>query len=229
MIISHRAFCGPLKPITLRDNILNVVSKTRSLGIIIDSQLSWNSHLGHLCKSIGKKVGELKRLKYLPTSTLETIYLNSIVLTITYCSLVWGTSTPSLMNELEHIHARAAKTIHRLPRDISDHDALETNGWEPLSNQYKKKVLTLMNKVNSNITPDKVTNLFSIANLHYNLRSSNHFVVPRFNLDNGRNSLRYRGPLTWELTPTSLTQSPSLNNFKNLLKQNRHRKFYQEH
>ena len=65
------------------------------------------------------------------------------------CSLVWGTSSPSLMYELEHIHARAAKIIHRLLRDISDQDALETTGWEPLSNQYKKKLLTLMYKVNS--------------------------------------------------------------------------------
>ena len=129
------------------------------------------------------------------------------------------------MNELEHIHARAAKTIHRLPRDISDQEALETTGWEPLSNQYKKKLLTLMYKVNSNITPDKITNLFSIAYPHYNLRNSNHFVLLRFNLDMGRNSLRYRGPLACELTPTSLKQSPTLKNFKNLLKQSRYRNF----
>ena len=78
------------------------------------------------------------------------------------------------MNELEHIHARAAKTIYRLSRDISDQDAIETTGWEPLSNQYKKKLLTLMYRVhvNSNITPDKITNLFSIANPLYNLGNS---------------------------------------------------------
>ena len=55
--------------------------------------------------------------------------------------------------------------------------------------------------------------------LCYNLGNSKHFVLLRFNLDIGRNSLRYRGPLAWELTPTSLKQSPSLKNLKNLLKQ----------
>ena len=117
------------------------------------------------------------------------------------------------------------KPSHRLPRDISDQDALETTGWEPLSNQYKKKLLTLMYKVNSNITPGKITNLFSLANPYYNLRNSNHFVLLRFNLTIGRNSLRYRGPLVWGLTPTTLKQSPSLKNFKNLLKQSRQRHF----
>ena len=95
----------------------------------------------------------------------------------------------------EHIHARVAKTIYRLPRNISDQDALEITRWEPLSNQYKKKLFILMYKVNGNITPDKIANLFSVANPHYNLRNSNHFVLPRYNLDIGRNSLRYRGPL----------------------------------
>ena len=122
------------------------------------------------------------------------------------------------MNELDHILARAAKITHRLPWDISDQVALESTRWEPLSDQYKKKLLTLMYKVNSNITPAKITNLFSIANPHYNLINSNHFVLPRRNLHIGRNSLRYGGPLT----PTSLKQSPSLKNFKNLLKQRHH-------
>ena len=72
---------------------------------------------------------------------------------------------------------------------------------------------------------DKMTNLFSLANPYCNLRNSNHFVLPRFNLAIGRNSLRYRGLLVWELTPTTLKQSPSLKNFKNLLKQSRHRHF----
>ena len=201
MIISHRAFCGPLRPIKLGDKILNVVSETRCLGIFIDSQLSWNSHTEHLCKSFGKKVKQFKRFKYLPTSTLETIYFSSIVPTITYCSLVWGTSAPSLMKELEHIHARAAKFTHNLPWDISDLDALETTGWEPLSTQY------------------------SIANPHYNLRNSNHFALPRFNLDTGRNSIRYRGPIAWATTPTCLKHATSLKNFKKLLKQRRHKLF----
>ena len=43
------------------------------------------------------------------------------------------------------------------------------------------------------------------------------FVLLRYNLDIGRNSLRYRSPIAWELTPTSLKQSHSLKNFKILL------------
>ena len=118
MIITHRAFCSQIRPIKLRDKILDVVYETRCLGVIIDSQFSWNSHLDRLCKPFGKNVRQLKRFKYLPTSTLEKIYFSSIFPTTTYCSLVWSTSSPSLTNELQHIHARAVKTIHRLSWDM---------------------------------------------------------------------------------------------------------------
>ena len=47
------------------------------------------------------------------------------------------------MNKPGHIDARAAKIIHRLPLEILDQDTLETSGWEPLSNQYKKKTTYL--------------------------------------------------------------------------------------
>ena len=157
---------------------------------------------------------QLKRFKYLPKSKLETIYFSSIVPSISYCSLVWGTSTPPLMNDLEHIHARAAKPstdCHgtyqiKMPKKVLDGSHYQTN--------IKRSF-----KVNRDITPDKIANLFSIANQHYNLRNSNPFVLPRYNLDIGRR------PLAWQLTPTSLKHSHSLKNFKNLLKERRHKNF----
>lgn len=134
MIITHRAFCGSIRPIELGDKKLDFANETVCLGVIIDSQLSWNSHLEHLCRSFGKKVEQLKRLKYLPASTPEKTYFSSIIATIAYCSLFWSTTSPSLMTELEYIHAVEAKTIHRLPWDISDQEAPESSRWEPLSN-----------------------------------------------------------------------------------------------
>ena len=163
---------------------------------------------------------QIRRFKYLPTSTLATIYFTSIVPTVTYCNLVWGTSSPSPMNELEHAHARAAKIIHRLPWKTPDQDVSTATGWEPLRNFYTKNVLKLMYKVQYNLTSDKIIGLFSpkTSSRAYNLRNTSSFISPRFNLDIGRTTLRYRGPLAWNLLPSSLKQAPSLNSFKQALK-----------
>ena len=69
--------------------------------------------------------------------------------------------------------------------------------------------------------PDIIITLFSSSNCCYDLRNSIKFEVPRFNLEVGRNSLRYRGALFWNSIPDNLKRAPSLNIFKKLLKKNR--------
>ena len=86
---------------------------------------------------------------------------------------------------------------------------------------YKRKLLTFMYQVYKFELPDNITRLFSSSNCCYDLRNSIKFEVPRFNLEVGRNSLRYRGALFWNSIPDNLKRAPSLNIFKKLLKKNR--------
>ena len=112
MILTHKPFCGPLKPVMLGNKVLDFVTETKCLGIIIDNQLSWLSHIELICRSFGQKVNQLKRLKYLTKDTVQSIYFTSIIPTVTYCNLVWGTCSPTLLHEVEHIQVRAAKIIY---------------------------------------------------------------------------------------------------------------------
>ena len=136
MILTHKPFCGPLKPVMLGNKVLDFVTETKCLGIIIDNQLSWLSHIELICRSFGQKVNQLKRLKYLTKDTLQSIYFTSIIPTVTYCNLVWGTCSPTLLHEVEHIHARAAKIIYRLS-DVSNQEALIIAGWESIYSRCK--------------------------------------------------------------------------------------------
>lgn len=96
IILTHKPFCGPLKPVMLGNKVLDFVTETKCLGIIfIDNQLSWLSHIELICRSFGQKVNQLKRLKYLTKDTLQSICFTSIIRTVTYCNLVWGTCSPT--------------------------------------------------------------------------------------------------------------------------------------
>ena len=166
---------------------------------IIDNQLSWLSDIELICRSFGQKVNQLKRLKYLTKETLQPIYFTSIIPTVTYCNLVWGTCSSTLLHKVGHIHARAAKIIYRLS-DISNQEAITIAGWESINSMYKRKLLTFMYQVYKSELPDNIR-LFSSSNCCYYLHNSIKFEVPRFNLEVGRNSLRYRGALFWNSIP----------------------------
>ena len=172
MILTYKPFCGPLKPVMLGNKVLDFVTETKCLGIIIDNQLSWLSHIELICRSFGQKVNQLKRLKYLTKDTVQSIYFTSIIPTVTYCNLVWGTCPPTLLHEVEHIHARAAKIIYRLS-DLSNQEAITIAGWQSINSMYKRKLLTFMYQVYKSELPDNIIRLFSSgSNCCYDLRNS---------------------------------------------------------
>ena len=111
----------------LGNKVLDFVTETKCLGIIIDNQLSWLSHIELICRSFGQKVNQLRRLKHLTKDTLQSVCFTSIIPTVTYCNLVWGTCSPTLLHEVEHIHTRAAKIICRLS-DTSNQEAITITG-----------------------------------------------------------------------------------------------------
>ena len=125
MIITRQDFIGPLRPVMIGNEIIKYVRKATSLGIEIDNHLRWEPQVKKVTKSFSAKVGQLRRMSYLPIKVKEEIYFKTIISTVTYGIIVWGTCSPSLMKDIERIHARAVKTIHRLPKHISGEDALE--------------------------------------------------------------------------------------------------------
>ena len=71
-----------------------------------------------------------------PTRNLiESVYFTCILLTVTYCNLLWDTCSPSLTPELEYIHVCAAKVIHRMPWDTQD--VLSLTVWDSYLNMYE--------------------------------------------------------------------------------------------
>ena len=70
---------------------LRRVSKTKSLGILIDENLSWNDQIDDISKKASKGIGILRRAKkYILQLSLLTIYQSLVQPYFDYCSWVWG-------------------------------------------------------------------------------------------------------------------------------------------
>ena len=118
MVITRQDFIGALRAVMTGNEIIKYVRKATSLGIEIDNHLRWELQVKKVMKSFTAKVGQLRRISYLPIKVKEEIYFKTMILTVTYGIIVWGTCSPSLMKDIERTHVRAAKTINRLPKHI---------------------------------------------------------------------------------------------------------------
>ena len=59
----------------IRDNDLEVVNKTKYLGVQIDCCLDWKEQIKAVSSKVSKAAGFLKRAKsFLPKETLQTLY-----------------------------------------------------------------------------------------------------------------------------------------------------------
>ncbi|RMX36461.1 hypothetical protein pdam_00010009 [Pocillopora damicornis] len=94
MLISRKSFTGPLKPV------------------------KW----GNKCLEYTDKLKSLKRISYLSTKELESIYFKLIIPHINYCISVWRNCSTSASETIEALHVKAARLIHRLPSSLEDHD-----------------------------------------------------------------------------------------------------------
>ena len=89
-------------------------------------------------KAFAQKVKAMKRLKYLPVKTLQEICFKTIVLSPTYCILIWGNCSTALFSPLDSIHSKAARIILNLDLSISDAKCLLNSHWPSFSHFYKK-------------------------------------------------------------------------------------------
>ena len=94
MIIGSRqslsAQCDDVE-IRIDDQIIkNWVDHTKSLGLTIDSQLSWGKHVEQICKKVSSAVGALRRVRpFISKETAIQIYNGLIMPHFDYCSSVW--------------------------------------------------------------------------------------------------------------------------------------------
>ena len=76
-----------------------------------------------------------------------------------------------------------------------------------------------MYKLKNNLAPTDVAELLNLNNSRYSLRNKDFHLPTIFNtVTYGKHSFRYFGPLLWKRLNNKVKQSPSLQSFKNAIR-----------
>ena len=80
-----------LPPFTIDSNSIKQVEFTKSLGVYIDQNLTWNAHIEHIFKKNASCIGILKRSRsFVPFEMLLCIYNALVQPHFDYFSVAWG-------------------------------------------------------------------------------------------------------------------------------------------
>ena len=120
---------------TCTNNELEIIQKTKYLGVQIDNSLNWKEHIKTVSTKVSRAIGFLKHAKtFLPKETLKTLYTAIVEPHLRYCCSVWGCAGSTELNQLQKLQNRAARIITNSSFDTqADHLSTSWAG-RPLNN-----------------------------------------------------------------------------------------------
>ena len=111
MVFHTRSKSVKYPNLLINGKLIERVTQFNFLGLILESNMSWNMHNNHISLKISKAIGILYRLKTIyPQVVLQTLYNTFILPYFNYCILAWG-ATISKGNPLHLLQKKALRLI----------------------------------------------------------------------------------------------------------------------
>lgn len=99
---------------------INRVHEARYLGLIIDDNLKWESHIRSVESKIANATAILWKMRYdLPIDTKKRIYKSLIESHLSYMIAIWGSATDTAIKSLQIAQNRALRNVFDLDRLMS--------------------------------------------------------------------------------------------------------------
>ena len=119
--------------------------------------------------------------------------------------------------EIERLHVKAGRIIHKISRNVSDFDVLDLIKWQDLGYLYKRRLAIEVFKVKEDLN----NRLSSFVNFSKSTRKGPLLEIKRVKSETGRNSFLFRAPIVWNSLDSRSRFSEELDVFKAELKRNK--------
>ena len=117
----------------IRDNDLEIIQKTKYLGVQIDNSLNWKEHIKTVSTKVSRAIGFLKHAKtFLRQETLKTLYTGIVEPHFRHCCSAWGCAGSTELNQLQKLQNRAARIITNSSFDTPSRPLIDQLGWKTI-------------------------------------------------------------------------------------------------
>ena len=112
-----------LTDVSIGDASIKTSTKETLLGILIDSELSFDQHISSICSKASKKLHALGRIAtFMSFNKHRTLMKAFIESQFNYCPLIWMFHSRTINNKINRIHERALRLFYS--DDISSFNEL---------------------------------------------------------------------------------------------------------
>ena len=205
--------------VKLSNETLHNEPSVELLGIHIDEELKFNTHVSKLYKMGCQKFHALARIsRYISKDKLRILMKTFIISQFNYCPLIWMFHSRTLNNKINKLHERALRLVYN-DKDLTFQELLDLDGSVTIHQRNLQKLAIEMFKIKNNLAPLPVKDIFNEDLSKYDLRNkrtweSSYSRTVRY----GTETIRFRGPKTWDILPEYIKISTTLPEFKSKIK-----------
>jgi len=200
-----------------------VINETKFLGITMDAQLTWSSHVNAINNNLKQYIGVLyKRKDFLTSTTRKMLYFALVHSKLVYGIEIYGTAKSSVLNPVRVSVNRILRILQNGNRHTQVKFLYENYTTLPIFQLFQYSVGNLMFKCLTDtcfsVSLRNILVLSNNANRHYT-RSSGTNSLFRSNVTSYLQSLSYLYCTIWNNICHDIRQATTLKKFKKLYKQ----------
>ena len=206
---------------TLFGQLLEHIDEEKDLGVIIDSELTFESHITAKVKKGNQMMGLIRRVfSFLGKEMFLRLYTSFVRSHLEFSQVVWAPWKIKLIRLIESVQERATKLVDGMA-NLSYEDRLHALGLTTLSYRRLRGSMIEVWKHFNIYTPGTIPSVFKRVNRP--IRATRHplQLYPAVAKDGitgvQQNSFYYKITETWNSLSTDVVQADSLNSFKNKL------------
>lgn len=202
--------------------VIKSQNELKSLGLIIDSKLSWSKHINSISRRFHMVATSLYPLKkVMSQSSLILIFQACLISLFNYMVIIWGSSCAVNLKCLEMSIRRTARFILNVKKyDSVSKKMKEKLRWLLPKDNYYFKAFCFFFQTRQNPIPFFESFLEKNSDFHnYPTRSSNLLRVnfcPKNSMSS--KSLHFTTTIAWNRLPTELKETQNFKLFKTNLK-----------
>ena len=203
---------------------LNVENGTavKNLGVIIDAELKFDTHIKHVTKIAFYHLRNIARIRTFLSLDDATTLIHAFVFSrLDYCNALYSGLPKKSIDRLQLVQNAAARVLTKTKLREHITPVLASLHWLPVAFRIDFKVLLLVYKALNGLAPSYLGDCLVRYVPERPLRSSNAdlLVVPKMNYRKyGEAAFCFYGPNAWNALPLQLKRAASVEIFKAQLK-----------
>ena len=206
--------------ITIHNHIIDRVSVTKFLGVLIDEKFNWKQHIDMVRNKLCKTISVITRSKtFLSKDSLYTLYCSMFLPYLIYCSEVWGNTYITNVKPISILQKKVVRLINKVGFNDHTNELFFECKIIKFLDLVKFKTAVVMYKARNKLLPINIQELFdSKEKLVYNLRGCNKFLIKHARIKTKSMCVSVIGLKIWNSLESSIVSAKSLCHFKKLYK-----------